>query len=120
MANPNIVNVTQILANTVSGALISTANTTIISNDASSGKVIKVNLVRYINIDGTNSADGNLWLNDSGSNTAVISTVAIPADSALDVVNKNESIYLLEGQALQGTASADGDLVYLCSAEAIY
>lgn len=120
MANPNIVQVSKILANTVAGTLTNTANTTIISNAASSGKVIKVNLVRYTNIDGTSAVDGNLWLNNGGANTAMGSTVSIPADSALDVVNKNEGLYLLENMSLQGKASANSSLAYVCTAEAIY
>ena len=42
MANPNIVNVVRILANTVSGTMIS-SNTVWHSNPASSGAVNKIN-----------------------------------------------------------------------------
>ena len=42
MANPNIVNVVRILANTVSGTMIS-SNTVWYSNPASSGAVNKIN-----------------------------------------------------------------------------
>ena len=73
MANPNIVNVTSILGETVVGALTTTLTTVLLTNAASSGKVLKVNSVLISNVDGTNSADVTFKLaaNELGTSTAV-------------------------------------------------
>jgi len=57
MAAPNIVNVATITAKTDQLALSSTSATTLVSNAASSGKVIKVNMIQVANVDGTNACD---------------------------------------------------------------
>jgi hypothetical protein len=58
MANPNIVNVQRILANTVTGQFIS-SNTVFVTNPASSGAVYKINSVTVTNIDGAAAVDKN-------------------------------------------------------------
>ncbi len=55
MANPNIVNVTSILGNSLSVAA-GTSATQLASNAASSGKVFKINSIVVANIDGTSPA----------------------------------------------------------------
>ena len=57
MANPNIVNVTSILGDNSSVSLTTTAATSIVSNAASSGKVLKINTIIAANVDGTVAAD---------------------------------------------------------------
>ena len=44
-----------------------------------------------------------------GSPIAIASTVAVPADSTLVVVDKNSCIYLEEGDNLEAGASANSD-----------
>jgi len=56
MANPNIVNVTSIIGNSLSVA-VGTSATQLASNAASSGKVFKINSILIANIDGTAAAD---------------------------------------------------------------
>ncbi len=123
MANPNIVNVTSILGETVVGSLTTTLTTVLLTNIASSGKVYKINSVMISNIDGTNAADVTFKLaaNDAGTSTAVAiaSTISVPADATLNLVDKNSSFYLMENKALIGGASANSDLEYLISYEVI-
>tara|TARA_R110000851_G_scaffold39349_1_gene100173 strand:- start:570 stop:929 length:360 start_codon:yes stop_codon:yes gene_type:complete len=119
MANPNIVNVTRILANTVTGAFVA-SNTVFHTNPASSGSVHKINSILVTNIDGTANADFDLIITNAGANSYMIKTVVVPADSAIVAVDKNSSFYLLENSKIGGAASAAGDLVYTISLEQIY
>ena len=117
MANPNIVNVTSILGKTQSFALTTTTTTSLVANSASSGQIYKINSIYVANIDGTNSADATVTFNDGSNTRAIVSTVAVPADATLTVLDKNTSIYLEEGQSIEGGASANSDLVCIISYE---
>ncbi len=119
MANPNIVNVTKILANTVTG-VITASNTVFHTNPASSGSVHKINSILVTNVDGTANADFDLIITNAGANNFLIKTVVVPADSAIVAVDKSSSFYLLENSKIGGAASAAGDLVYTISLEQIY
>ncbi len=111
MAAPNLVNVSTITAKSVQAALTTTVTTEILANAASSGKVFKINNILVANIDGTNSADATVAITKSGgSPIAVASTIAVPADSTLVVVDKNTSLYLEEGDNIEAGASAASDL----------
>ena len=120
MANPNIVNVATINGNMLSGAVgDSTAQSQIVSNGASSGKIFKVNSLYVANIDGTASVDVTVRMFSQaalgGTATAIASTIAVGADSTLVVVTKDSAIYLLENQSMGIFASASGDAVFTCS-----
>ena len=119
MANPNIVNVVRILANTVSGTMIS-SNTVWHSNPASSGAVHKINSITIGNIDGAANGDFDLILNNGGSNTFLIKTVVVPGDATLVAVDKNSGFYLLENSSIGGAANANTTLSYVISLEQIY
>ena len=111
MAAPNLVNVGTITAKSVQAALTTTLTTEILANASSSGKVFKVNNILVANIDGTNSADASVAITKSGGSPIMIaSTVAVPADSTLVVVDKNTSLYLEEGDNIEAGASAASDL----------
>ena len=122
MANPNIVNVTSIIGNTLSIA-VGTGATQLASNAASSGKVFKINSILIANIDGTSAADitVNIYSAASlgGTATAIASTISVPADASLIVTDKTTMFYLLENQSIGALASAAGDLVATISFEEI-
>jgi|TARA_B000000565_G_scaffold254041_1_gene231685 hypothetical protein len=116
MAAPNIVNVGTITGKTAVQA-VGTSATAIVTNSASSNKVFKVNALYVSNIDGTNSATVNVDLYRSSTAYHVAKTVAVPADTTLDVISK--ALYLEEGDAIRLTASATSDLEAVCSYEEI-
>lgn len=122
MANPNIVNVTSILGNSLSVAVLTTA-TQLASNTAASGKVFKINSIVVANIDGTNAADVtvSIFSEDDlgGTGRAIVSTISVPADASLIVTDKTTTFYLLEDQSIGALASAAGDLVATISFEEI-
>ena len=122
MANPNIVSVASIYGKTAYDADIATSAASLVSNAASSGKILKINSLIIANIDGTNSADITVTLRNAAGGTTystLANTVAVPADATLIVVSKDTSIYLEEDMSLYVLASAAGDLSATCSYEEI-
>jgi hypothetical protein len=126
VANPNIVNVTNILGNTSTNLISSTADpfaTALANNAASSGKVYKINSIIVANVDGSSAADITIKIFSEddlgGTGTAIASTISVPADASLVVIDKTTSFYLLEDKSLGATASAANDLVVTVSWEEI-
>jgi hypothetical protein len=123
MANPNIVNVTDIRGKTVVADLTTTNSTLVVENVAASGKVFKINSLIVSNVDGSSAADItiNLFSEDNigGTGTQIVSTVSVPADASLVVIDKSTSIYLEEDRSIGATAGAASDLKVVCSYEEI-
>ena len=108
MANPNLVNVTSITGESVQAALTTTLTTEILA--AASDTLVKVNSIIIANIDGTNAVDVSVFITKSGgSPVAIASTISVPADVTLVVIDKNSALYLEEGDNLEAGASANSD-----------
>ncbi len=123
MAAPNIVNVATITAKT---AYLTPANATsnvLLANAASSGKVLKVNMIIAAHVDGTGAYDTTVAVNNaaagSGTSYPLASTVSVPPDASLIVSDKSTAFYLEEDKSLGAVASAAGDLEIICSYEEI-
>ena len=123
MAAPNIVGVTSITGITTFLSLANTNDTVLVSNAASSGRVLKINSLIVANDDGSNTANIIVSITDAaaGGGTAfkLAHTIDIAADSTLVVIDKASSIYLEENKSLVVKASAGGDLDVVCSYEEI-
>jgi hypothetical protein len=123
MAAPNIVNVTTITGKSNVVSLTTTSATAVVSNAASSGKVFKINSLVVSNVDGTNAADITIALYSQddigGTATEIVSTVSVPADASLIVIDKNTSIYLEEDRSIGATAGSANDLKVVVSYEEI-
>jgi len=123
VAAPNIVNVATITGKTVVVDLTSTSATSVVSNAASSNKVFKINSLIVANVDGTNNADITINLYSAaaigGTATQICSTVTVPADSSLIVIDKTSGIYLEEDKSIGAIAGAANDLKVICSYEEI-
>ena len=127
MANPNIVSVTSIYGGNAGWNLSSTLTATLLTVDAE--KIVKINSIICSNVDGTNSATLNLYVDGMGSGASGVTTtgadatiylaktVSIPADATLVVLNA--PIYLMEADVLKGGASAASDLDLFVSYEII-
>ena len=114
MAAPNIVNVATITAKS-DHLLLSTTNATqLLENAENSGKVIKVNSLVVANVDGTNAATITVGIypqDDIGGTPVLLaSTISVPADASLVVIDKNMGLYLEEDTSIGVTASAANDL----------
>jgi hypothetical protein len=123
VASPNIVNVTTITGKTNVVSLTTTNATLVVENPVSSNKVFKINSLVVSNVDGTNAADITVSLysedNIGGTATEIVSTVSVPADASLVVIDKNTSIYLEEDKSIGATAGSASDLKVVCSYEEI-
>ena len=128
MANPNIVNVTSIYGGNASWNL--SATTTSVLLTVSADVLVKVNSIICANVDGTNDATLNLYIDGlttsgitgvTGTSMATAAylakTVNVPADDILVVIDK--PIYLMENDILKGGASAASDLDLVMSYEVI-
>ena len=123
MANPNIVSVTAIYGNNALVSLTTTSATSVLSNAASSGKVYKVNSIIVSNVDGTAAADITINVYSAaalgGTAYPIVSTLSVPADSSVIVVDKSTGIYIKEDQSIGATAGSASDLVVVASWEEI-
>ena len=123
MAAPNIVSVTTITGKTAVVDLTSTSATAVVSNAASSGKVFKINSLIVSNVDGSSAADITVSLfsedNIGGTATQIVSTVSVPAEASLVVIDKSTGLYLEEDRSIGATASSASDLKVVCSYEEI-
>ena len=123
MAAPNIVNVSTITGKSATVALSSTSATVLVSNAASSGKVFKINMIQVANVDGTSAADVTVDMHSAatGGGTAysLASTVTVPANASIVIIDKNTSVYLEEARSITATASAANDLEVVISYEEI-
>jgi len=124
MAAPNIVNVSTItgLTTMVSIANTNTSNV-ILSNAASSGKVMKINTILAANIDGVADVDVTIKITSgaagAGTSFALANTVKVAADATLVLVAKDSPIYLEENRSIIALASAANDADIICSYEEI-
>ena len=128
MANPNIVNVTDIKGGNYGWALSNTLTATLLTVDAE--KILKINRIVCSNVDGSVAADLNLYVDGMGTATAngiaptaasattyLAKTISVPADASL--VISDTPIYLMENDVLKGGASATGDLELFISYEVL-
>ena len=123
MAAPNIVNVTTITGKTDQINLTTTSATAVVSNAAASGKVFKINSLIVSNVDGTSAADITVAVYSQddigGTATELVSTVSVPADATLVVIDKNTALYLEEDMSIGATAGTANDLKVVVSYEEI-
>jgi hypothetical protein len=127
MANPNIVSVATILGGNAGWNLSNTLTATLLT--VSAEYVLKINRIVCTNVDGSSSADLDLYIDGMGSGTTGVTTtgadatvylaktIAVPADASLVV--SDTPIYLMEGDILKGGASASGDLDLFISYETL-
>ena len=123
MAAPNIVNVGTITGKSFYLSLSGTSATALVSNAASSGKVFKINMIQVANVDGSNACDVTVKYHTQddigGTGYALVSTVSVPADASLVVIDKNTALYLEEDRSISVTAGTANDLEVLVSYEEI-
>ena len=130
MAAPNIVNVATITGITTFRAGISTVGvsngiTTIVTNAASSNKVLKINSLVATAIGDTTGVtvqlfDGAAAHTAAAHTVSLASTMTVPLFSSLAVIDKTNSIYLQEGHQIGCTAQSNaGTIDIVCSYEDI-
>ena len=125
MAAPNIVNVSTITGVTTWKAGISTLPGTpsvVVSNAASSGKVIKINSIVAVSVGSTTGVTVKLYTEaaGAGASVAIADTISVPENSSLAVISKETSLYLEENKSIAVyKQDAAGDIDVVCSYEDI-
>ena len=123
MANPNILAAVSIIGENSLTSLTGTSATSILSNAASSNKVYKINSIIVSNVDGTSPADITISVYSAaalgGTAFPIVSTLSVPADASVIVVDKSTGIYIKENQSIGATAGTANDLVVVASWEEI-
>ena len=106
MAAPNILSATSIYGKSAGFDLGTTTTTTLLT--CASNKLYKIKSIIASNNEGTNAVDVTVNFND-GTRWTIASTVSVPADSTLVILDQNSPIYLEEGFTIEGGASAAND-----------
>jgi len=130
MANPNITNVTAIYGATTYLTPSATTAVVLLPNAASSGNVFKINQIMATNVNGTSAVNTTVSLYSNGAvaqgsapsgGTAypIVSTVSVPANATLTVVDKTSAIYLTEGTSISVTSGTSSGITYIVSYEII-
>ena len=132
MAAPNIVNVTTITGVTTfhAGIAVTTGGkgalgiTTVVSNAASSGKVLKINSLVAAGIAATTGVTLQYFNHvnhaSAGSTVSIGMTLSVPTFSTLAVITKDNSVYLEENTSLGIFAQPlTGTIDVVCSYEEI-
>ena len=128
MANPNIVSVSTIYGGNYGWNLPASTTTTLLTVDAE--KLLKINRITVANVDGTNAANLDLYIDGLGTGAAngltptgadatvyLAKTISVPADASLVV--SDTPIYMMEGDVLNGGTASTGDLDLFISYEVL-
>jgi len=128
MANPNLLAATTAYGTTTYYTPTGITAVVLLPNAASSGKVLKINQIVAANVNGTSAVDTTVSIYTNGAvaqgnapsgGTAypIASTVSVPADASLIVVDKTTAIYLMEGTSITVTSGTASGITYSISYE---
>ncbi len=128
MANPNLLAATTAYGTTTYYTPTGTTAVVLVTNAASSGKVLKINQIVAANVNGTSAVNATVSIYSNGAvaqgsapsgGTAypIISTVSVPATASLIVVDKTTAIYLQEGTCISITSGTASGITYSVSYE---
>ena len=128
MTAPNIVGVSAIYGKATAYTPSGTTAVVLLTNAASSSHVYKVNQILVANVDGTNAFNATVSYYTNGGvaqgsapsgGTAfpLVSTVSVPANATLVVMDKTSTLYLEEDRCISITSSGANKLVFTVSYE---
>lgn len=122
MANPNIISATSITGNVAYSIPSNTSATSLISNAASSGTLVKVESLTCANVTGS-AANVTVSVNSAaaGGGTAyrLAYQVVVPVNASLQIIDKNTCVYLPENTSLVVTSGTGSAIEYVASYEIV-
>ena len=130
MANPNLLAATTASGTTTYYTPGGTSAVVLVTNAASSGQVYKINQIVAANVNGSAAVDCTVSIYSNGAvaqgsapsgGTAypIVSTVSVPADASLIVVDKTTGLYLMENHCIAITSGTASGITYSVSYEVI-
>lgn len=128
MAAPNILALTTATGKTTYYTPSGTTAVVLLTNAASSGKVLKINQIVAANVNGTNAVNVTVSIYTNGGvaqgsapsgGTAypIASTISVPANASLIVADKTTGIYLEENTCISVTSGTGSGITYSVSYE---
>jgi hypothetical protein len=130
MANPNLLAATTATGTTTYYTPTGTTAVVLLANTASSGQVFKINQIVATNVNGSSAVNATVSIYTNGAvaqgsapsgGTAypIASTISVPANAALIVVDKTTQVYLQEGTSISVTSGTASGITYSISYEVI-
>lgn len=122
MANPNILSATSVLGNVSYVAPAGTGATTLLTNAANSNTILKVNSLTCTNVTGSTVAvtvSVNSAAAGGGTAFRLAFQMPVPANSSLQVIDKNNFVYLPENTSIVVTSATGAAIEYVTSFETI-
>lgn len=128
MASPNLANVTTITGTTTYFTPSGTTAVVLLPNAAASGQVYRINQIVAANVNGSAAVNATVSLYTNGAvaqgsapsgGTAypIASTISVPANASLIVVDKTTAIYLMEGTSITVTSGTASGITFSISYE---
>lgn len=112
----NLANTATISAKTAMQA-VTTSATAMVSNASNSGKIHKINTIIVSNIDASNSAEITIDVYRNTTAIRIVNSVIVPIKASFTALDKDNIIYLEEGDSIRVTANAASRLEAICSYE---
>jgi hypothetical protein len=130
VSNPNLLTATTASGTTTYYTPSVTTAVVLVRNTASSGQVFKINQIVAANVNGSSAINATVSIYTNGAvaqgsapagGTAypIASTISVPANASLIVVDKTTQIYLQEGTSISVTCSTANGITFSVSYEAI-
>jgi hypothetical protein len=130
MANPNLLAATTASGTTTYLTPSGTTAVVLLPNAAASGQVFKINQIVAANVNGSTAVNATISIYTNGavaqgsapsSGTAypIASTISVPANASLIVVDKTTQVYLQEGTSITVTSGTASGITYSISYEVI-
>ena len=123
MSAPNMINATSVYAKTTGNTPAGISAEVLLANSAASGKVLKINTITAANVDGTNAYAAtvayNTLANGAGTSYPVASTISVPANATLIILDKSNALYLEEDKSIVVTAGGASKISFVVSYEEI-
>lgn len=130
MTTVNIANATSIIGTTTFYTPTGTSAVVLLPNSATSAAVYKINQIVAANVNGSSAVNTTVSIYSNGAvaqgsapsgGTAypIASTVSVPPNASLVVVDKTSAIYLMEGQSITVTSGTASGITYSISYEII-
>lgn len=128
MASPNLANVSTITGTTTYFTPSGTTAVVLLPNAASSGLVYRINQIVAANVNGSAAVAATVSLYSNGAvaqgsapsgGTAypIASTISVPANASLIVVDKTTAIYLMENMSISVTSGTANGITFSISYE---
>ena len=95
---------------------VSVLTTTLVTGEAE--HVYKINVFRVTNVT-DNDATVTIDIEKGGTHKKIANEITVPANSAVDIIDKTNSFYLEETDLIRGGASAASTIEFVVSYEAL-